>query len=87
MTQAQKGICAEPNLHALYLIFNVIDDEEQAIRSKLAYILELFTHFDEEYYEAMKTAMRQFLPVIYLSKYVLIAWMFVTPWVWRFVSC
>tara|TARA_R110002167_G_scaffold8206_8_gene38084 strand:+ start:12381 stop:13304 length:924 start_codon:yes stop_codon:yes gene_type:complete len=53
MTQAQKGICAEPNLHALYLIFNVIDDEEQAIRSKLAYILELFTHFDEEYYEAM----------------------------------
>jgi putative iron-dependent peroxidase len=53
MTQAQKGICAEPNLHALFLIFNVIDDDDQAMRSKLAHILELFTHFDEEHYEAM----------------------------------
>ena len=53
MTQAQKGICAEPNLHALYLIFNVIDDDDQAMRVKLAYVLELFTHFDEEHYEAM----------------------------------
>jgi putative iron-dependent peroxidase len=53
MTQAQKGICAEPNLHALYLIFNVIDDDEQAIRVKLAKILELFSYFDDEYYEAM----------------------------------
>lgn len=53
MSQAQKGICAEPNLHALYLIFNVIDDDAQAIRVKLAHILELFTHYDEEHYEAM----------------------------------
>jgi len=53
MTQAQKGICAEPNLHALYLIFNVVDDDDQAVRTKLAYILDLFTHFDEEHYEAM----------------------------------
>ena len=53
MTQAQKGICAEPNLHALYLTFTVVDDDVQAMRVKLARILELFTHFDEEYYEAM----------------------------------
>jgi len=53
MSQAQKGICAEPNLHALFLIFNVIDDDEQAVRAKLAHILELFTHYDEEHYEAM----------------------------------
>ena len=53
MTQAQKGICAEPNLHALYLTFNVIDDDAQAMRSKLAQVLELFAHYDEEYYEAM----------------------------------
>ena len=53
MTQAQKGICAEPNLHALYLTFTVIDDDTQAMRVKLARILDLFTHFDEEYYEAM----------------------------------
>ncbi|MBU3002188.1 Dyp-type peroxidase [Paraglaciecola arctica] len=53
MAQAQKGICAEPNLHALYLTFTVVDDDTQAMRTKLARILDLFTHFDEEYYEAM----------------------------------
>jgi len=51
--QPQKGICAEPNLHALFLMFNVIDEDEQVIRVKLARILDLFTHFDEEHYEAM----------------------------------
>jgi putative iron-dependent peroxidase len=53
MTQAQKGICAEPNLHAIYLTFTVVDDDAQAMRVKLAHILDLFAHFDEEYYEAM----------------------------------
>nr|WP_136251400.1 Dyp-type peroxidase [Ningiella ruwaisensis] len=53
MTQAQKGICAEPNLHAQYLLFNVVDDDMQAIRSKLATCLDIFDHFDEEHYEAM----------------------------------
>ncbi|MFT6738418.1 MAG: putative iron-dependent peroxidase [Kangiellaceae bacterium] len=53
MTQAQKGICAEPNIHALFLTFTVIDDDTQAMRVKLARALDLFTHFDEEYYEAM----------------------------------
>lgn len=53
MTQAQKGICAEPNIHALFLTFTVIDDDAQAMRVKLARALDLFTYFDEEYYEAM----------------------------------
>jgi putative iron-dependent peroxidase len=53
MTQAQKGICAEPNLHALFLTFTVVDDDVQSMRVKLARILDLFKHFDEEYYEAM----------------------------------
>lgn len=53
MAQAQKGICAEPSLHALYLLFNVNDDEDQAMRLKLARIVDLFSHYDEEYYEAM----------------------------------
>jgi len=53
MAQAQKGICAESNLHAVFLMFNVIDEDEQVIRVKLARILDLFTHFDEEHYEAM----------------------------------
>ncbi|MEP1383107.1 MAG: Dyp-type peroxidase [Paraglaciecola sp.] len=53
MTQAQKGICAEPNLHALYLTLNVIDDDASNMRKKIAQILALFAHYDEEYYEAM----------------------------------
>ncbi|WJG09982.1 Dyp-type peroxidase [Aliiglaciecola sp. LCG003] len=53
MAQAQKGICAEANLHAQYLMFNVIDDDAQVIRAKLAHILNVFEHYDEEHYEAM----------------------------------
>jgi putative iron-dependent peroxidase len=53
MTQAQKGICAEPNLHGLFLTFTVVDDDPQAMRVKLVRILDLLSHFDDEYYEAM----------------------------------
>ncbi|MFT2091798.1 Dyp-type peroxidase [Paraglaciecola sp. 2405UD69-4] len=53
MTQAQKGICAEPNLHALYLTLIVIDDDAVTMRKKIAQVLALFSHYDEEYYEAM----------------------------------
>lgn len=53
MPQPQKGICAEPNLHALYLMFNVTDEQDDLIREKLAKILNIFNHYDEEHYEAM----------------------------------
>ncbi|MCC2617407.1 Dyp-type peroxidase [Aestuariibacter halophilus] len=53
MSQPQKGICAEPNLHAHYVLLNVIDDDDQAIRMKLARILDVFEHYDNEHYEAM----------------------------------
>ncbi|MET1219762.1 MAG: Dyp-type peroxidase [Glaciecola sp.] len=53
MSQPQKGICAEPNLHAQYLFYNVLDDDGQAVRAKLARVLDIFAHFDDEHYEAM----------------------------------
>lgn len=53
MSQPQKGLCAEPNLHAQYLMFNVIDEDTQALRAKLARILDIFDHYDNEHYEAM----------------------------------
>lgn len=53
MNQAQKGICAEPNLHALYLLFNVVDDDVASMRLKLVKLLDIFDHFDDEHYEAM----------------------------------
>ena len=55
MTQPQKGICAEPNLHAQYLLLNVIDDDCEAVRAKLARVLDIFEHFESEHYEAMVT--------------------------------
>ncbi len=57
MSQPQKGVCAEPNLHAQYLMFNVIDDDAQVIRAKLAHILDVFEHYDNEHYEAMVSGM------------------------------
>ena len=45
MTQPQKGLCAEPNLHAQYLLLNVIDDDSQAVRAKLSRVLDIFEHF------------------------------------------
>ncbi|MFT5277501.1 MAG: putative iron-dependent peroxidase [Glaciecola sp.] len=53
MSQPQKGICAEPNLHAQYLLFNVVDDDFPAMREKLSRLLDLFEHFEDEHYEAM----------------------------------
>ncbi|MAI63299.1 MAG: peroxidase [Alteromonas sp.] len=55
MTQPQKGICAEPNLHAQYLMLNVVDDDSEAVRAKLARVLDIFEHFENEHYEAMVT--------------------------------
>lgn len=53
MSHPQKGICAEPNLHALYLLFNVVDDDVASVRLKLVKLLDIFEHFDDEHYEAM----------------------------------
>lgn len=53
MSQPQKGICAEPNLHAQYLLFNVVEGSDAEIRNKLARVLDVFEYFDNEYYEAM----------------------------------
>ncbi|NMH60013.1 Dyp-type peroxidase [Alteromonas ponticola] len=57
MTQPQKGVCAEPNLHAQYLLLNVVDDDSQAVRAKLSRVLDIFDHYENEHYEAMVTGM------------------------------
>lgn len=57
MSQPQKGVCAEPSLHALYLLFNVIDEDSARLRKKLAQLLNIFEYYDEEHYEAMVSGM------------------------------
>lgn len=73
MTQPQKGVCAEPNLHAQYLLLNVIDEDTHAIRAKMARALELFELYDNEHYEAMVTGMIavgvQYWPEVYPEVY------------------
>lgn len=53
MPQPQKGICAEPNLHALLLMFNVHEEHDVEVRQKLVEVLNIFEYFDNEHYEAM----------------------------------
>ncbi len=57
MSQPQKGVCAQPNLHAQYLMFNVIDDDIKGVRQALAGLLTRFDYYDQEYYEAMVSGM------------------------------
>ena len=36
MAREQFGICAEPSLHGYYLLFNVLDDNNDHIRQALS---------------------------------------------------
>lgn len=53
MAQPQKGINAEPNLHAIHLLFNVVEDDVRSVRTKLAQLLALFEQYENDCYEAM----------------------------------
>lgn len=55
MSHPQKGINAEPNLHAIHLMFHVVDDDVVSVREKLARLLSLFEQYENECYEAMIT--------------------------------
>ncbi|WP_088330562.1 Dyp-type peroxidase [Lacimicrobium sp. SS2-24] len=57
MSQPQKGVSAEPSLHAIYLLFNVIDEDTARVRKHLARLLSIFEYYDEEHYEAMVSGM------------------------------
>ncbi|RUO78493.1 Dyp-type peroxidase [Pseudidiomarina taiwanensis] len=53
MARAQSGIYAEPNLHGLTLLFNVMTDDVESIRRKLARIPTLLNELDDRFSEAM----------------------------------
>ncbi len=57
MMQPQKGVCAEPSLHAQYLLFNVVDEDPQVLREKLSRILDIFDDYENDYFEAMVTGL------------------------------
>jgi len=53
MTQAQSGIYAEPNLHGVTLMLNVMTDDVEHIRRKLGRIPQLLDDLDQRFSESM----------------------------------
>lgn len=53
MAQEQFGICAEANLHGLFLMFNAHDGREAFIRESLAKLPEIFEEIGEQFSESM----------------------------------
>ncbi len=52
MAREQFGICAEPNLHGTYLLFNVLDDKNAFIRAAVSRLPKLFDNYAEQFSEA-----------------------------------
>ncbi|SFC46104.1 Dyp-type peroxidase [Pseudoalteromonas denitrificans] len=69
MPQAQSGVCAEANLHGLYLFFNVLDGHDTSIRDKLGQITSLQDDYSDQFSEAMLSSMvaigAQYWPHLY----------------------
>lgn len=55
MAREQFGICAEPNLHGYYLLFNVIDEDSSYIKQALSRLPELFDNYADRFSEANLT--------------------------------
>ena len=56
MAREQFGICAEPNLHGSYLLFNALDDKNAFIRTALSRLPALFEDYADQFSEANLTA-------------------------------
>lgn len=52
MAREQFGICAEPNLHGTYLLFNAYDDKGAFLRQALSRIPAMFDHYADRFSEA-----------------------------------
>jgi putative iron-dependent peroxidase len=52
MAREQFGICAEPNLHGYYLLFNVLDDQNDYLRKALSRLPALFDKYADRFSEA-----------------------------------
>ncbi|MDX1705277.1 Dyp-type peroxidase [Pseudidiomarina sp.] len=53
MARAQGGIYAEPNLHGLTLLLNVMTDDVDSVRRKIARIPTIIANLDDRFSEAM----------------------------------
>lgn len=51
--KAQSGVCAEPNLHGLTLFCNVMTDDVDSVRRKLARVPAIIAELDDRFSESM----------------------------------
>lgn len=69
MAQAQSGVCAEANLHGLHLFFNVLDGQDEVVRSALSQAGRLQDELSDRFSEAMLSSFvavgAQYWPHIY----------------------
>ena len=52
MAREQFGICAEPNLHGNYLLFNALDNKNAFIRAAISRLPKLFDNYSDQFSEA-----------------------------------
>ncbi len=52
MAREQFGICAEPNLHSYYLLFNVLDNKNGYLRTALSKLPAMFDDYADQFSEA-----------------------------------
>lgn len=52
MAREQFGVCAEPNLHGTYLLFNALDDKNAFIRAAISRLPKLFENYSDQFSEA-----------------------------------
>lgn len=71
MPQAQSGICAEANLHATHLFFNVLDGHDHNIARFFATFVEIQERYESEFSEAQVSSIiaigTQYWPHIYTA--------------------
>lgn len=52
MAREQFGVCAEPNLHSYYLLFNVVDNKNAFIRKALSKLPAIFEDYADQFSES-----------------------------------
>ncbi|MDG2394046.1 MAG: Dyp-type peroxidase [Thalassotalea sp.] len=55
MAREQFGVCAEPNLHSYYLLFNVLDNKNAFVRAALSKLPAMFDNYADQFSEANMT--------------------------------
>lgn len=65
MAREQTGICAEPNLHGVFLLFNGLEGKERQLKQQLGKLTPLIDVLAEQFSEAMLNSVIGIGPVLW----------------------